>query len=79
MTPVGTCAEPGFWHLDPNLDPNPRGVVIRRVLDRAGYIRFRRWRVSAERGLSGTPVVAVWRYAEHLTLVERMRHWPSVG
>ncbi len=39
-----------------------------RVLDRAGYIRFRRWRVYAERGLTGEPV-AVWLYAEHLTLV----------
>ena len=34
----------------------------------AGYIRFRRWRVYAERGLPGEPV-AVWLYAEHLTLV----------
>ena len=39
-----------------------------RVLDWAGYIRFRRWRVYAERGLTGEPV-AVWLYAEHLTLV----------
>jgi transposase len=39
-----------------------------RVLDQAGYARFRRWRVYAERGLAGTPV-AVWLYAEHLTLV----------
>jgi len=39
-----------------------------RVLDRAGYVRFRRWRVYAERGLPGQPV-AVWLYAEHLTLV----------
>lgn len=39
-----------------------------RVLDRAGYIRFRRWRVYGERGLPGAPV-AVWLYAEHLTLV----------
>lgn len=39
-----------------------------RVLDRAGYARFRRWRVYAERGLGGEPVV-VWLYAEHLTLV----------
>jgi putative transposase len=38
-----------------------------RVLDRAGYVRFRRWRVYAERGLPGAPV-AVWLYAEHLTL-----------
>ena len=38
------------------------------VLDRAGYARFRRWRVDAERGLGGEPV-AVWLYAEHLTLV----------
>ncbi len=39
-----------------------------RVLDRAGYARFRRWRVYAERGLGDEPV-AVWLYAEHLTLV----------
>jgi hypothetical protein len=39
-----------------------------RVLDWAGYARFRRWRVYAERGLGGEPV-AVWLYAEHLTLV----------
>jgi transposase len=41
-----------------------------RVLDRAGYARFRRWRVYAERGLGGAPI-AVWLYAEHLTLVYR--------
>lgn len=41
-----------------------------RVLDRAGYARCRRWRVYAERGLGGEPV-AVWLYAEHLTLVYR--------
>ena len=41
-----------------------------RVLDRAGYARFRRWRVYAERGLDGEPI-AVWLYAEHLTLVYR--------
>jgi len=41
-----------------------------RVLDRAGYARFRRWRVYAERGLGGESV-AVWLYAEHLTLVYR--------
>lgn len=41
-----------------------------RVLDRAGYARFRRWRVYAERGVGGEPV-AVWLYAEHLTLVYR--------
>jgi hypothetical protein len=39
-------------------------------LDRAGYARFRRWRVDAERGLDGEPV-AVWLYAERLTLVYR--------
>jgi hypothetical protein len=39
-----------------------------RVLDRAGFARFRCWRVYAERGLGGEPV-AVWLYAEHLTLV----------
>lgn len=41
-----------------------------RVLDRAGYARFRRWRIYAEDGLRGKPV-AVWLYAEHLTLVYR--------
>ena len=39
-----------------------------RTLDRAGFARFRRWRIYAERGLAGEPV-AVWLYAEHLTLV----------
>ena len=41
-----------------------------RVLDKAGYARFRRWRVYAERGLAGEPI-AVWLYAEHLSLVFR--------
>src|SRR4029453_10535871 len=36
-----------------------------RVLDRAGYARFRRWRVYAEDGLRGKPV-AVWRDADAL-------------
>jgi hypothetical protein len=40
------------------------------VLDRAGYARFRRWRVYAERGRGREPV-AVWLYAGHLTLVYR--------
>jgi hypothetical protein len=38
-----------------------------RILDRAGYVRFRRWRLYAERGLRGE-AVAVWRYGERLTL-----------
>ena len=38
------------------------------MLDRAGYARFQRWRVSAKRGLGGEPV-AVWLNAEPLTLV----------
>jgi hypothetical protein len=41
-----------------------------RVLDRAGYARFRHRRVYAERGLNGEPA-AVWLYAEPLTLVSR--------
>jgi putative transposase len=41
-----------------------------RVLDRAGYARFRRWRVYAERGLRGEQA-AVWLYAEHLTVAYR--------
>lgn len=39
-----------------------------RTLDQAGFARFRRWRVYAERGLAGEPV-AVWLYAEYLTIV----------
>lgn len=38
-----------------------------RTLDRAGYVRFRRWRLYAERGLRGE-AVAVWLYGERLTL-----------
>jgi len=38
-----------------------------RRLDRAGYVRFRHWRLYAERGLSGEHA-AVWLYGEHLTL-----------
>jgi len=41
-----------------------------RMIDRAGYLRFRRWRVYAERGLPGQQD-AVWLYAEHLTMVYR--------
>lgn len=41
-----------------------------RVVDQAGYIRFRHWRLYGERGLTGNRV-AVWLYAEHLTLVFR--------
>ena len=41
-----------------------------RVVDTAGYIRFRHWRLYGERGLTGDRV-AVWLYAEHLTLVFR--------
>ena len=39
-----------------------------RVVDKAGYIRFRHWRLYGERGLTGDRV-AVWLYAERLTLV----------
>ncbi len=38
-----------------------------RTLDQAGYVRFRRWRLYAERGLRGE-AVAVWLYGERLTL-----------
>jgi putative transposase len=38
-----------------------------RRLDRAGYVRFRHWRIYGEHGLSREPV-AVWLYGEHLTL-----------
>jgi putative transposase len=36
-------------------------------LDKAGYARFRHWRVYAEQGLAGEHV-AVWLYAENLTV-----------
>jgi putative transposase len=39
-----------------------------RVVDQAGYVRFRHWRLYGERGLTGDRV-AVWLYAERLTLV----------
>jgi hypothetical protein len=38
-----------------------------RRLDKAGYARFRHWRVYAEQGLAGEHV-AVWLYAENLTV-----------
>jgi hypothetical protein len=38
-----------------------------RVLNQAGYVRFRHWRLYAERGLAGD-AVAVWLYGEHLTI-----------
>jgi putative transposase len=38
-----------------------------RRLDKMGYARFRHWRVYAEQGLAGEHV-AVWLYAENLTL-----------
>lgn len=36
-------------------------------MDRAGYIRFRHWRLYGERGLRGERA-AVWLYAEQLTV-----------
>ncbi len=38
-----------------------------RRLTRAGYVRFRHWRLYGERGLAGE-TVAVWLYGEHLTI-----------
>jgi transposase len=38
-----------------------------RQLDRAGYVRFRHWRVYGERGLAGDAAV-VWLYGETLTV-----------
>lgn len=38
-----------------------------RVVDRAGYIRFRHWRLYGEQGLRGERA-AVWLYAEQLTV-----------
>ncbi len=39
-----------------------------RVVDKVGFVRFRHWRLYGERGLTGERV-AVWLYAERLTLV----------
>ncbi len=36
-------------------------------MDRAGYVRFRHWRVYGERGLAGDAAV-VWLYGETLTV-----------
>jgi putative transposase len=38
-----------------------------RTLDRAGYVRFRHWRLYGEAGLAGDRA-AVWLYGEHLTV-----------
>jgi transposase len=38
-----------------------------RQLNRAGYLRFRHWRVYGERGLAGEQV-AVWLYSKQLTV-----------
>ena len=51
------------------LHPIFSGTRFGRVLDRAGYARFRCWRVYAENGLRGKPI-AVWLGAKHLTLVD---------
>jgi transposase InsO family protein len=41
---------------------------FRRQVDRAGYLRFRHWRIYAEAGLAGTGV-AVWLYEEQCLIV----------
>ena len=38
-----------------------------RTVDRAGYVRFRHWRLYGEAGLAGSHA-AVWLYGEHLTV-----------
>lgn len=38
-----------------------------RAVDRAGYVRFRHWRLYGEAGLAGDHA-AVWLYGEHLTV-----------
>lgn len=38
-----------------------------RVLDKAGYIRFRRWKIYGEQGLAGK-AADVWVYKSHLTI-----------
>jgi len=42
-------------------------VRFDRVLDRAGYVRFRHWRLYAEDGLAREAVM-VWLYADRLTV-----------
>ncbi len=40
---------------------------FRRTVDRAGFVRFRHWRLYGEAGLAGHQA-AVWLYGEHLTV-----------
>lgn len=56
----------GVWCDERELDRLFRLRLDRRV-DRAGYVRFRRWRVYGERGLAGRKA-AVWLFGETLTL-----------
>ena len=56
----------GTWCGERDLDRLFRMRSHRRV-DRSGYVRFRRWRLYGERGLSGQET-AVWLFGETLTL-----------
>ncbi len=56
----------GTWCEDTHLDRIFRLRADRR-LDQFGYVRYRRWRIYAERGLAGRRA-AVWLFGETLTL-----------
>jgi hypothetical protein len=56
----------GAWCDPADLDRLFR-LRATRVLDAAGSVRFRHWRLYGERGLAGEPV-AVWVWGEDLTV-----------
>ncbi|HEV8190732.1 MAG TPA: hypothetical protein VGP82_04505, partial [Ktedonobacterales bacterium] len=56
----------GSWCEERDLDRLFRVRSHRRV-NRSGYVRFRRWRLYGERGLTGREA-AVWLFGETLTL-----------
>jgi transposase InsO family protein len=56
----------GAWCSDEELDRLFRVRADRR-LDKAGYVRYRRWRIYGERGLAGEHA-AVWLFGETVTL-----------
>lgn len=56
----------GAWCDERDLDRLFR-VRSHRQVDRSGYVRFRRWRLYGERGLTGREA-AVWLFGETLTL-----------
>jgi hypothetical protein len=57
----------GTVHEPPDLHRVFCSTRFGRRVDRAGYVRFRDWRIYGEQGLSQEQA-AVWLYGEHLTV-----------